>query len=80
VTSLEPAILARLGLSPREAEILVSTAAGATNPAIAALLHLSPRTVQTHLERVYRKLGVQTRTAAAARALETLRGVPADQA
>jgi DNA-binding CsgD family transcriptional regulator len=80
VTRLEPAILARLGLSPREAEILASTAAGATNPAIAALLHLSPRTVQTHLERVYRKLGVQTRTAAAARALETLRGVPADQA
>jgi DNA-binding CsgD family transcriptional regulator len=77
---LEPAKLARLGLSPREAEVLTSVTAGATNPAIAALLHLSPRTVQTHLERVYRKLGVQTRTAAAARALETLREVPADQA
>jgi DNA-binding CsgD family transcriptional regulator len=72
-TRLEPAALTRLGLSSREAEVLVWAAAGKTNPAIAALLHISPRTVQTHLERVYRKLGVQTRTAAAARALEALR-------
>jgi DNA-binding CsgD family transcriptional regulator len=72
-TRLEPAALTRLGLSSREAEVLVWAAAGKTNPAIAALLHISPRTVQTHLERVYRKLGVQTRTAAAARALEAAR-------
>jgi DNA-binding CsgD family transcriptional regulator len=79
-THLEPAVLARLGLSSREAEVLAWTTAGKTNPAIAALLHISPRTVQTHLERVYRKLGVETRTAAAARALEAMREAPVGQA
>lgn len=72
-TRLEPAALTRLGLSSREAEVLALAAAGKTNPAIAALLKISPRTVQTHLEHVYRKLGVQTRTAAAARAMEAVR-------
>jgi DNA-binding CsgD family transcriptional regulator len=76
-TQLEPAQLARLGLSSREAEVLAWVTAGKTNPAIAGLLHISPRTVQTHLDRVYRKLGVETRTAAAARALEAMREVPA---
>ena len=78
-TRLEPATLARLGLSSREAEVLALVASGKTNPAIAALLHISSRTVQTHLEHVYRKLGVQTRTAAAARALEAVRELPAGQ-
>ena len=72
-TGVEPAVLVRLGLSLREAEVLAWATAGKTNPAIAALLHISPRTVQTHLERVYRKLGVETRTAAAGRALEAMR-------
>src|SRR5262249_5132775 len=72
-TRVEPAALVRLGLSSREAEVLAWTAAGMPNPAIAKLLHISPRTVQTHLERVYRKLGVETRTAAARRALEAVR-------
>jgi DNA-binding CsgD family transcriptional regulator len=79
-TRVEPAVLVHLGLSSREAEVLARAAAGKTNPAIAALLHISPRTVQTHLERVYRKLGVETRTAAAARALEAMREAPLDQA
>jgi DNA-binding CsgD family transcriptional regulator len=77
---LEPAALARLGLSAREAEVLAWTAAGKTNPAIAALLHISARTVQTHLERVYRKLGVETRAAATARAVEAMREAPLDPA
>jgi DNA-binding CsgD family transcriptional regulator len=72
-TRLEPAALTRLGLSAREAEVLALAAAGKTNPAIAALLKISSRTVQTHLEHVYRKLRVHTRTAAAARALEAMR-------
>jgi DNA-binding CsgD family transcriptional regulator len=79
-TRVEPAVLARLGLSSREAEVLAWTTAGKTNPAIATLLHISPRTVQTHLERIYRKLGVQTRTAAAGRALEAVRDAPLEQA
>jgi DNA-binding CsgD family transcriptional regulator len=72
-THVEPAALMRLGLSSREAEVLAWAASGKTTPVIAGLLHISPRTVQTHLERVYRKLGVETRTAAAGRALEAMR-------
>jgi DNA-binding CsgD family transcriptional regulator len=72
VTRLEPGALACLGLSSRESEVLALVAAGKTNPSIAAELHISPRTVQTHLERIYRKLGVETRTAAAARGLEIM--------
>jgi DNA-binding CsgD family transcriptional regulator len=72
-TRVETATLARLGLSSREAEVLSWTAVGKTNPAIAKLLHISPRTVQTHLERIYRKLGVETRTAAAGRAMQAMR-------
>jgi DNA-binding CsgD family transcriptional regulator len=77
-TRLEPAALTRLGLSSREAEVLACAADGETNPAIGKLLHISPRTVQTHLERVYRKLGVRTRTAAVAHALEAMREMPGD--
>jgi DNA-binding CsgD family transcriptional regulator len=72
-TRLNPAVLTRLGLSLRESEVLTWVASGKTNPAIADLLGISSRTVQTHLERIYRKLGVETRTAAAARALEAMR-------
>lgn len=41
-------------------------ARGMTNAKIGAILGLSRNTVRTHLERIYQKLGVQTRTAAAA--------------
>lgn len=44
-------------------------AAAKTDREIAALLGLSHRTVQKHLERIYEKLGVETRTAAVMRAL-----------
>ena len=56
-------------LTPREAEVLRWLAAGKTDRDIAALLACSPRTVQKHLERIYIKLGVETRTAAVMRAL-----------
>jgi DNA-binding CsgD family transcriptional regulator len=52
-------------LTSREHEVLVLMADGKTNLQIADLLLLSPRTVQKHLEHVYDKLGVRTRTAAA---------------
>jgi DNA-binding CsgD family transcriptional regulator len=60
------------GLSRREAEVLAWVAEGKTNPEIAAILGLSPRTVGNHLARIYARLGVETRTAAARIAL-TLR-------
>ena len=44
-------------------------ARGKTNPQIAEVLWVSPATVRKHLENVYGKLGVSTRTAAVARFL-----------
>jgi DNA-binding CsgD family transcriptional regulator len=55
------------GLTDREAEIVNLVARGKTNQEIAALLVVSTHTVRKHLENVYAKLGVHTRTAAAAR-------------
>jgi non-specific serine/threonine protein kinase len=55
-----------IALTPRETEILRLLAAGMTNPAIAAELFLSVRTVENHVARIFAKLGVRTRTAAAA--------------
>ena len=53
------------GLSPREADVLVHLARGRSNPEIAAELGVSRKTVSSHLEHVYSKLGVRTRTEAA---------------
>ena len=56
-------------LTPREVEILRLVAAGMTNPDIAAALFLSVRTVENHVAHILAKLGVRTRTAAAAAGL-----------
>ena len=53
-------------LTAREAEVLGWMARGKTNAEIAAALFISPLTVRTHLEHIFEKLGVRTRTAAAA--------------
>jgi DNA-binding CsgD family transcriptional regulator len=53
-------------LTPREREILDLVAEGKTNAEMAERLWVSPGTVRRHLENVYAKLGVHTRTAAAA--------------
>jgi DNA-binding NarL/FixJ family response regulator len=45
-------------------------ARGLSNPQVAARLSLSPRTVGRHLESIYGKLGVSSRTAAARLAIE----------
>lgn len=55
-------------LTAREREVLRWVAAGKTDRDIAAILAISPRTVHKHLQHVYEKLGVETRTAAAMRA------------
>ncbi len=49
------------GLSPRETEVLRLIALGYTSVEIAAKLHLSRRTVETHRARIHRKLGLSTR-------------------
>jgi DNA-binding NarL/FixJ family response regulator len=52
------------GLTDRELEILHCAALGLTNKEIAGRLFISDRTVQGHLQNVYQKLGVKTRTEA----------------
>jgi DNA-binding CsgD family transcriptional regulator len=52
-------------LSPRENEVAGWLGKGKTNPEIAAILGMSARTVEKHVERVLAKLGVENRTAAA---------------
>jgi DNA-binding NarL/FixJ family response regulator len=67
-----PADLHSLGLTPREAEVLFFLARGKTNREIGVLCGISPRTVQKHLENIFPKLGVETRSAAAAVAVELM--------
>lgn len=52
-------------LTTRENEVLHWLAAGKSNAQIAEILSVSPSTVGKHLERIYEKLGVENRTAAA---------------
>ncbi len=61
-----------LDLTEREAEVLYWVAQGKTSPEIAIILGSALKTVKKHLQRVYEKLGVETRTAAALRATEIL--------
>lgn len=59
----------RLGLTAREAQVLLWVSYGKSSLDISEVLEISPRTVQKHLEHVYTKLGVETRSAAAAIAI-----------
>ena len=63
------AIALTFRLTAREAEVLYWVVKGKTNRDIGDILGTSPRTVTKHLEHVFEKLGVETRTAAAALAL-----------
>ena len=58
------------GLSERELEVLRLVADGLTDPQVAGRLYISPRTVGSHLNSIYRKLGVPSRAAAAKAAVE----------
>ncbi len=61
-----------LPITKRESEVLYWTAQGKTNWEISQILEMSPRTVNKHLEQLYKKLGVDNRTAAAAIAIRVL--------
>jgi DNA-binding NarL/FixJ family response regulator len=62
----------KLGLTAREAEVLLWIARGKSNRDIGQILGTSPRTVNKHLEQIYVKLGVENRAAAAAIAVRHL--------
>ena len=61
-----PAPTALHGLTPREAEVLRLIAAGHSNQQIGEALFISPRTAQHHVTNLLAKLGLPSRTAAAA--------------
>lgn len=69
---LDPASLHSFELTGREREVLALLTEGRTNKEIAIRLDVRPATVKKHLERIYDKLGVHTRTAAAAAALRAV--------
>jgi DNA-binding NarL/FixJ family response regulator len=62
----------RLGLTHREAEVLLWISQGKSNRDIGDILGVSPRTVNKHLEQIFVKLGVENRTSAAILAVRTL--------
>ncbi len=62
-----PSVNRPLGLSLREAEIMTLIAAGHSNGEIAAKLVLAEKTVKNHVNRIYAKLGAQSRAAAISR-------------
>jgi DNA-binding CsgD family transcriptional regulator len=60
-TPLVRVITARARLTPGELDTAVQAAAGRSNKQIAADMHLSIRTVESHLQRAYEKLGIASR-------------------
>jgi len=64
--------LESLGLTPREAEVLLWVAQGKSNADIAGILETTVHTVKKHLQNIFEKLGLQTRNGATVRALEIL--------
>ena len=68
------ALMTAFRLTQREAEVLHWVTLGKTNKDIGDILGTSPRTVNKHLEHVFEKLGVETRTAAANLAMAKGRG------
>ena len=56
----------RLGLTPREAEVLALVAVGHTNRRIGEDLYISEKTASVHVSNLLRKLGVTSRVDAAA--------------
>lgn len=61
-----------LGLTPREAEVMLWVAQGKSNADIATILGCAENTVKVHLSRIFEKLGFENRNAATVRALEIL--------
>ena len=65
-------LLEEKGFTPREMEVLEWAARGKTNIQIGLILDISPRTVTKHLEHIYTKLGVESRTEAVVLLIQTI--------
>jgi DNA-binding CsgD family transcriptional regulator len=65
-----------LGITPREADVLRLVADGLANKEIAATLHVSPRTIEKHIESLLRKTGARSRTQLAVQTVEAGGQVP----
>ncbi|MBY0578050.1 MAG: response regulator transcription factor [Burkholderiales bacterium] len=72
-TSVIESLIAAFHLTAREAEVLYWVTCGKTNRDIGDILGSSHRTVNKHLEHIFEKLGVETRTAAAGIATQKVR-------
>lgn len=68
----EARLRAALNLTEREAEVLLWVSYGKSNGVISDILNISPRTVNKHLERIFEKMGIETRSAAAAIAIRLI--------
>lgn len=71
-SSWGPKALRTLGLTPREAEVLYWITEGKTNPEISTILDTTLHTIKKHNNRLFAKLGVETRMAAARLAMSVL--------
>jgi len=72
VGALTQARMQTLGLTKREAEVMAWVAQGKSNSDIATILESSPRTVAKHIEHIFGKFNVESRTAAVAEARRLL--------
>jgi DNA-binding NarL/FixJ family response regulator len=70
----EAALRQRLGLTAREAEVLLWISRGKANRDIGEILGMKPGTVTKHLEQIYIKLGVENRSSAATLAVRVMNG------
>jgi DNA-binding CsgD family transcriptional regulator len=71
--NLSAELLQPVGLTRRESEVLIQVAQGKTDAEIALVLDISKKTVNKHLENLFKKLNVNTRAAAVTKSLELLR-------
>jgi DNA-binding response OmpR family regulator/DNA-binding CsgD family transcriptional regulator len=71
-SSWGPKALRSLGLTPREAEVLYWITEGKTNPEISTILDTTLHTIKKHNNKLFAKLGVETRMAAARLAMSVL--------
>ncbi|WP_275889995.1 helix-turn-helix transcriptional regulator [Nocardioides faecalis] len=65
-----PGSRAAVSLTTQERAVIAAMVLHSTRSAVAAALHVSENTVKTHLQRIYRKLGVNSRSAVIERAIE----------